>query len=568
MAQANLCNTRKRVLVIAVAVSLGGCASSPFVDLPRVKTAAAKEAQAKEGPIITLNAALLQADDTYEAFRKKLVEDAGQRDNLNRGLIGLVAAAIGFSVFDAHSDALKATALVGGTAYTLGNWNYRDRNSIYLEGMKGITCAKAAITPLTSAVDQKSNLETRSKDLETQIKTVSTAVEAVTTNIAAVGILRGNKQIPLLDKAQADLDEIDAVLAQANDLLSQTANIQAKADTAGTLLSGKVQEIGNQVYGTIDGTLAKQMDIPKLINDLVNAASLFAPGVSFSVGTPGKINTVQAAAGETLIDTAQSGAAPGMAAPAGEMITLASAQHRLATSLGKLHASRIGLLGSISRLKGLLETFELTNVQNSLKGCGVDVAKATNNMALDHNLVELVVGEPATELVTITGGTSPYSAGLVRTPVPGLSVGLVPASNVVRIEATKDTTAGTYVANVGDATQRIVAVTIRVSAKEAVQAAQAEVKPECDVEGWNKQLDKEEICLFQKQLGVTVTQQFDAATCKALKDRIGTGFKPTVEIEYQKLVRKWAGLDDTKVGTDIPVIAKSGKGCSPAGGGS
>jgi hypothetical protein len=58
-----------------------------------------------------------------DAYAKALDAEVSAEKGLGTGLTGLGGVAAGLAAFNAHSDALVAAGILGGTAYSIGRWN-------------------------------------------------------------------------------------------------------------------------------------------------------------------------------------------------------------------------------------------------------------------------------------------------------------------------------------------------------------------------------------------------------------------------------------------------------------
>lgn len=282
--------------VVLVALILGGCASSPYIANtrpvpPQPTGAAGTESSKVQAPAGagTLPYALAYADATYDAYQAKLEEEYRRQQQLSNGLLTLGALTLGAAIGNAHRDVLITAAVGGGLAYQLGSWNSNDgRLGIYIEGMKAMACAKAAVAPLRMSEATRKRIDQSERDLTTALRDAAVPLADTTRwlNVA------GASQVPNSETAQTARTEITdagARFNQANDLLKLPNGIGQKVDGAGAMLEPKIDTIRGLIDEALKGTLAKLSSLPKQISSISEYANIFAPGLTLNTAFSDRI---------------------------------------------------------------------------------------------------------------------------------------------------------------------------------------------------------------------------------------------------------------------------------------
>ena len=556
-------------------VLLTACASSPYINDTRPTSlpasaqvmhiaAAAKPrpySQAKPGSI---EYGVLYADETYEEYRYKLIEEYDRQQLVSGGLLTLAAAALGLGAYGADIDVLLGMGLAGGLGYQLGTWNSNQgRLGIYVEGMKAMVCAKTAISPLRIDAPRLAVITARISDLRNAIGDAAMAAGDVTYGQAIV-TMQGDKGTALVAVADKELAEIAGVFKTANDLLARAASIEFKVENAGVLLEGKVGEIRALVTEALNGTLADLSKIREAIGSLGDYANLFAPGIDYASTLQNAIRG-GGADPKLIVFNAQSGEMGGQGKTGDGDSSVAGAQAYLARSVGSLRAKREQLLGAMSLLKGVVEPISVEAVKSGLKGCGIDAKRFGSVLTLDRTAVTFQPKTAGTALVTITGGTQPFSANLLDLPAKGINTSLPAGGNLVIISAGDDTQAGaSYQIKVSDAAKQFATLTVSIAGESSPAAngsksgdTQPLAKNECS--GFET-LEREEVCLIQRFVGTPIDGTFGAKTCTALgaawKGNLGQSdeFLKVIDDHVMNMVKKKAGLAQNGRNKDLAAV--------------
>ena len=526
----------RQAFVALVACNLiAGCAINPYIANTRPDTTAHRGS-----PIDRLDIAYDYANRTQDAYAQKLSDEYDRQQLLSGGIIAIGAATLGLAAFNAHRDAIKAAALLGGTTYALGTWNTNQgRLGIYLEGMKATTCAKAAVAPLHLDREQ---LDALHREIRTTIDAASSVADAVgdvTHWLAIASSAEGATQSPLTRAAEVELVAVPGTLTKAGDLLSQAASLDRRVGSAGALLEAKIDEIVRLVDAALNGTLAELSALPKVIAGISDYANIFAPGLDLGSALTTKIAAGKGAAAAIKKGNLESESVGG--AP--------DASAELARALGILRAQTLRLNVRMPILAGLVEPMSAGDVKAALVGCGVDASKTAAAMKLARSTVQFVAGKAGTSIVTVSGGTMPLQASFLDLPVQGITVSVPPDSRaIVIVSDTTTASDSTYRLSVRDAAGASATVVIKVVAKEGIDqrntgdaankavpkkkkdtsaasntsAAPASVAADTAAKADDKRCllqgrSVEQVCLVQSTLKVPLTGKLDDATCGSLR---------------------------------------------------
>ena len=244
-----------------------------------------------EGPG-TIAYARRYADRAYEEYRQKLSAEYQRQQALSNSLISLGAATVGIATFGGGRDGIVATALAGGTGYTLGTWDTsRRRPHIYVEGMKALSCAKTAIRPLTFSDGELADLKNLREKLQASIEEVTSAVSDVSGYLAAVQTNPKERNTELVRTAEQVLTDVQPVLSRTTEAYVKSQSLTAAVKGAGASLEVTVDRIRGEVTGAIEGTRADLASLPKLISSLSDYAEVFAPGVDLAAILSGRLTS-------------------------------------------------------------------------------------------------------------------------------------------------------------------------------------------------------------------------------------------------------------------------------------
>src|SRR4051812_23199950 len=117
----------RAVSVVVCAALIGGCANP----VARWK---GPDDNVK-GPTYSIDYGIAYAHSARKAYEDHIDQQSALSTNVSTGLIGLGGIIAALATFGAHKDAIIGTALFGGTAYALANWNYnKQRQLVYQAG--------------------------------------------------------------------------------------------------------------------------------------------------------------------------------------------------------------------------------------------------------------------------------------------------------------------------------------------------------------------------------------------------------------------------------------------------
>lgn len=443
-------------VVLGLVFGLSACATIPFTEDTRPKSDTLTPG--------TIEYAIKYADKTRQAYHEKLRQESRHEQLLSSGMLTLGAAAIGAAAYGADMDVLFGLGLGGGLAYQLGTWNTsRDRLGIYVEGMKAMSCAKTAITPLRSAEKDANDISEKTNKLENEIEQTANAAARVTALLTYATYLV--KDMPrLLTDAEAELAEVAGVFNNANGLLNRAASTRRKVKNAGLMLETKIDEMRTLIAEALNGTRADLSNLRGVIGSIGDYVNIFTPGVN--VGS-----TLQNTAGVAVANQLETLQVPpnthqllGLS-PDVQSLDASSAQARLITELSELRGKRVMLLDTMNAVKNdLFEPFSLDAVKSGLDRCGIDTSKFGPAIALNRTVVTFQPGKIGTALVLITGGTRPYTASLMDLPAKGVDLGQLAGSNTLVIMASEETEAGaTHQIMVSDSANNSAILTVKIA---------------------------------------------------------------------------------------------------------
>ncbi|MFG6433546.1 hypothetical protein [Roseateles sp. LYH14W] len=465
--------------------------------------------RAPAGPPGTLNYAMSYADATYDGYRAKLREELERSNQLGQGLLTLSTLAVGAAIGNAHRDVLITAALGGGLAYQLGTWNQSsDRLDVYLEGMKAMACAKAAVAPLRLSEAARNEIVAAEQAVGIATTPVADAL-ADTVRWLNVAMASQTPDSETAQTARAEIAETAALFTRLNELHQRSASLRQNADGAGAMLEARIDEMRRQIDVAIKSRQATLASLPQQIGAIASYANTIVPGLQLDTAFQTRVAAIksQLPTGSGQQSTAQFArdnkardAAPAPLEP----------RDHLASALGRLQAKRALLAIQAARLTGT--TDRATNrVKEDLAGCNVDATKLAVNMRLARTQIEFTAGQSKQSRVPIIGGTQQFTATPVDTPMPGLLSVIQPGASEVLIIADTTTVAGTYQINVQDAAQNSALLTLTVLPAAAATPATPTTR-ECTGSGWS---NRTLACFVQHSVGTKATGTKDASTCEA-----------------------------------------------------
>ena len=443
----------KIVLVfLALCLLASSCALNPYGD-PTRHPVDATAPGAHTGPA-SLEAARQYAERTYDDYHRQLAAEYTRQRRLSAGLLGIGAAVLGLAAFDAGTDAITATALAGGTGYTIGTWNTsRPRLHIYVEGMNALVCAKRAVQPVALSRPVREGLVADIGRVIRQGEEVADNAGALTTALAkATGRSGGTRTAQrLLTAVEPALDRAGAAYVKGHSLLQAS-------HTAGADLKDAVDRIRSDVALAVEGTLSDLSSLPNVIAGLAPAAQIFAPQLDLAATLSGRL--------------APSPADPQPSRADGEVDTRSTSKRRvqphvpavdLSRPIGDLSAALLKLDQASARVAAVAATVDLKQIDKLLaaEGCGLEPGQLSTEISLSRTRIDLKPAAAATHFVRVTGGTLPYQANLLSLPAPGISLNM--RGDTLTIVADTHTRAGDeHVVEVSDTANHRAAVTVAI----------------------------------------------------------------------------------------------------------
>jgi hypothetical protein len=495
----------KFALILAIALS-GGCVSVPYIE--------------DTGPGAYINCTLYPdsiacqpgelayslnlVDRTKELYRQKLIQEFKRKQNLSTATILLSAATLGLAAYGADSDAILGAALAGGVTYSLGTWNWsQDRLTIYLEGMRAMDCIRSSVAPINRGSDYFVNLKNVNADLWKAHIDTAVAVGKLSAILAAIG--ESNLPMQLAEAAKTEISNSETGLARSLQLLQKNSALQTKIMEVPAKIDSVVHAVRTSVDQALNGTLSDLSTLRSHMQGLNSFVQIYAPGLDLDASLQ---EALEGARGESDVSTTQSAK------------TSKTRNDEVATAFGNLIEKKHSLLAVMGIAQGFVDKVDTAAEQLDLSGCGVDTTKFSSSIALDRTRVEFVAGKAQTSYVRITGGTTPYVAGLVDHPADGINVSVLTGSNQIAITATDKTVAGSsYKVSVADSASPQHTATLTISVSPPPQSNVPPPAPnDCAiVESLNWTQD--EVCLVQRVVRTKVDKVFGTITCTAIKEQ-------------------------------------------------
>lgn len=498
-----------------LAIALTGCASNPYIE--NTRPVVPKLEVAPASPVIrgSLDYALAYVDATHDAYRAKLREDYDRQQLISGSLLSLAAAGIGAAVGHANSDVLIGMALGGGLIYQLGTWNSsQDRLVTNIEGMKAMSCLKAAVAPFRSTVNSAAMIATAQSNVVAGFDEMAAALSKLT---QALHLASGSSS-PNSETAQTARDEIAetaTIVTQVRDLMQRTQVVQGRIGTIGAELEAAVQRVIDLVDQAQKTSNSQLNTLPQQIAGIFTFANVLAPGLNLSTAFNDRITAVNGQINPKAGTTENESDARGRKSGASRATVPLPPEPRelLATGIGQLRETRVKLGVRMSVLSGLIDR-PLDAAINNMKGCGVDIAKLTHALQLGRNPVAIPAGQARTVVVDVQGASAPLMASL-QDVTTGLSVTTAGGGSVV-VTTDGKTAAGTYLAKVEDGTRTSTLLTIRI---DAVAGAANTTSPAQLTCAGPRSTDRALMCLVQNIVQVSSTGEINSDTCKGIFDK-------------------------------------------------
>lgn len=426
-----------RISLLASAVSLAGCGTSPIVRW-NVPTKA-------DVPDYTLAYGITYANKARDAYRAAIQDDSNESRNLGAGLIGLGALVAALAASDVHKSAIVGTSLIGGTAFALGNWNLsKQRLLIYQAGVAGMNCAVEAVLPLyiTTA------------DLKAMGGDVGTVDAEVVKTVAAIDNLRdemGKATLSAEEKAAADqtIKDAQSLVGEARTSTLSARQFMRAAGQAGPALVAAVDRISATVDKAVLDTLPDLSSVPKVVAGLAGLAGSFAPG--------------------SQLESTLTAAIKGSNATAQSKVRYIVAKARSAqfqAAMNTLQTQQGTLASALAELKGRLAGFDTAANSVRLAECGLSDVDTALKVTQTH--IDLQAQAEATYLVRVSGGSSAVYSGALLREADGLSVkNPLPGDRSFQITTTKALTqTGDFPLLISDAAGKEIQVMLAVAAAD------------------------------------------------------------------------------------------------------
>lgn len=504
---------RSVVAVVLAAVGTSGCVNLPYIEPTRY----APVSQAPKG---ALEDAIGYADRSYDAYEAKIVEEWRRQQALSTFLIGAGAAAIGAGLADAHRDVFKVLGLGSATVYQLGTWNQNaGRVGIYLDGMKALVCAKAAVQPLRLSDEARLRIRQAQQRL---VKANTVAANAM----ALAGPARVNESSAAAAQTLlAELQGLQTDLEEAWKQHARAASMDQRIDGAGAMLQQKIDQIRTSIDAALQATQADPASLRTAIQGLSAYTLQFntdaqSGALAIAQGLIAKSSTSGVDTKESLSARGSSNVTPAKEPSIGE-------------ALGAISGARIELKGATAELRGTIDR-QLDGITESLTGCGIDTAKLTTSLTLEESTVQLKVAQVRTTVIMAKGGTRPLSVAPVESSAPGLTVTMSPEGGSLIVVADTKTEAGSYRFKVRDAAGQTASLVVTVAgdASPAPASDEKESRSSSSLCSGLPSLSPAKVCFLQQQLDMKEVKVDGVAgdqTCKAFQAQVGQRARTMVD---------------------------------------
>jgi len=439
-----------RLMTAVVALSLAGCAS-PIVRWERPTK--------PDVPDYTLSYGITYANKARDAYQAAIDRNVTETNNLSSGLIGLGALIAGAAVYGAHRDTILGGALLGGTAYALGQWNTsRPRVLIYQAGVEGINCAVRAVTPLYISDSELAALGQSVVDLENRIADATDAIQAVRKESASLGASDAGRKL-----AEEVIAETETRIERARTMVVSARQFMTAVRRAGPELVGAVDRISAAVDKAVLDTIPDLSAVPKVVSGLAGLAGSFAPGAGFEASIPRALESFGA-----------------------ESARAAKISPRLSDAIETLRRRSAQLATATAVVQGRLAGYDTSATTSKLADCGVTGVETA--LKVNPTRIDLKTGTEASEVIVASGGASAiYSGTFLKGPPEGLSVkSPLAGDRTFQIVATKSLAQpGIYPLLITDASRKEARVDIVVAAAGPEKPAAARAQDAAGSEAKN-----------------------------------------------------------------------------------
>lgn len=468
----------RTAVALTVVLALSGCSLvNPYVVGSRTR----EDPETRQIVVVAgktdLVAALAYAARVKDEYRGALSDQARLQAWLGIGLIALSAAALGLGATGAPAEWILGLGLTGAAGFGTATWLLnRPRQAAYVAGIKAVTCAEAAVTPLVplNAASLETDLGTLSDQIpvvERQIAVVAATVdrfEAVLAGLSATGRLAAPEHDDLLRDAKAELAATRSLVSSAETAYSSGADVASLVRSAGERLRVAIENI----VATVDGIIVETQRDPQALTAIISGLG----------GTYKTLSTVPEALKGVRDEAARRFEAEGdvdaqvRAQRDQETLNaLKPLNERLAGELRTLRQESGRLSAARRKVAVVVNMVTRDAPVKALEGCGVKATDVVTALTIDPS-PPFELGKSAALGFVVKGGVPPYWAS-VKGPGDGVTVVPVPgSSSAFNLTVGKDAPAGSYVLNVIDSVQG--AKTGQVTVKDGAPAPPAPpVKP-------------------------------------------------------------------------------------------
>jgi len=415
-------------------MTVSGCATDPYVTLPKPETSH-----------LDYNQGVDYANSARLAYQNSLSKMAKDKSFLSNALIVLGGAGVGMVTGGAHRSALGYTALVGGTAYTLGTWNAsQSRENAYFEGIKAMDCVLTAAEPLNVSDNSR-------KTLSNDISLLSDATLKLENSIASVEI--ASTQLPktsvqVTRRVKTAVNIVRSIMDTANETYVAALQVERMHDNAGLSIFNTVNRLNTLVNQAIQGTIPDLSALPSIIKGLAATSDIFVPGAGLAESLS-----------KITVDTAQPVAA-GDAAPSLVSNNLTTALYdRL--ELMKTQAATVASLSQRIRLQ--IQSTQSTQAVEKMRTCGIEIDL---EIQVNPNQLTFMENQGTTKYLIISGGKKPYTAAILDKPSPITVTPPFPAgdSKVEVVSSTSTKAGDSYTVFIQDAAGKTKTIPVTIHA--------------------------------------------------------------------------------------------------------
>lgn len=387
-------------LVLVTASTLTACSlTNPHVSWPRVD----------KGKDVTLDLAIEYSNDAKDAYKSAVGDQAILTNVLATGLIPLGAATLGAAIAGVNAEPLAYLALSGAAIYSVGTWlSSAPRQSVYIAGINGITCAVEAVLALK--FDQIS-LDEGLAALNKQAGLAEGYAREVTRLISEV-MREVRKETSQTRSAAEGVSSARRVMEAAQSDYGDGVSLSHLKQRAGQLLVAKVDDIDALVAKQINSTQPDLQTLPNLIQSLGQTARTLTPlpaGAAQLLGAAAPAPTGTGPKPQARINEARGD----------ETSRLRVAEDELSKSLTAMNLA-VGMLSAArTKVRAIVNSVTRSKPSDTLKACGVEEVE-TGFTVRPSGDVTLPRGK--TLQISISGGKSPYKAHITPQPAVGVSV--------------------------------------------------------------------------------------------------------------------------------------------------